>query len=234
MSGNLEKLRDIPEADVVAIMGHRAPGADYSSTHPPLKEMGEPDCPIRQLVTPTAGAAAGDRVRYSQWTDSMYFAPSIPYWRSYWGAINCKGCDPGTLSGRQIIEARERDIEDYTKAQYDSEMTDVALCSMRGCTVHGHSLRLEENGMQFDMLARTELGSDGNVYGVKDQVGIPLDKKVNLGKPMSEAEAKKRTTIFRFDGVPMGGKVGARQFDEAIEMTHHMWERRSKWGYRPE
>jgi len=47
MSGNLEKLRDIPEADVVAIMGHRAPGADYSSTHPPLKEIGEPDCPVR-------------------------------------------------------------------------------------------------------------------------------------------------------------------------------------------
>jgi len=139
MSGNLEKLRDIPEADVTAIMGHRAPGADYSSTHPPLKEMGEPDCPVRQLAAPTAGAAAGDRVRYSQWTDSMYFAPSIPYWRSYWGAINCKGIDPGTLSGRQIIEARERDIEAYTKAQYDSEMTDVALCSMRGCTVHGHS-----------------------------------------------------------------------------------------------
>ena len=56
MSGNLEKLRDIPEADVVAIMGHRAPGADYSSTHPPLKEMGEPDCPIRQIVAPTYGA----------------------------------------------------------------------------------------------------------------------------------------------------------------------------------
>ncbi len=100
MSGNVEKLRDIPEADVVAIMGHRAPGADYSSTHPPLKEMGEPDCPIRQVVEPTPGAAAGDRVRYSQWTDSMYFAPSIPYFRSYWGAINCKGCEPGTLSGR--------------------------------------------------------------------------------------------------------------------------------------
>ena len=66
MSGNVEKLRDIPEADVVAIMGHRAPGADYSSTHPPLKEMGEPDCPIRQAVEPTPGAAAGDRVRYSQ------------------------------------------------------------------------------------------------------------------------------------------------------------------------
>ena len=45
MSGNVDKLRDIPEADVVAAMGHRAPGADYGSTHPPLKEMGEPDCP---------------------------------------------------------------------------------------------------------------------------------------------------------------------------------------------
>ena len=72
--------------------------------------------------------------------------------------------------------------------------------------MHGHSLRLEENGMQFDMLARTEMGKDGNVYQVKDQVGIPLDKKVNLGKPMTEAEAKKRTTIFRADGVPMCGK----------------------------
>ena len=234
MSDNLEKLRDIPEADVVAIMGHRAPGADYSSTHPPLKEMGEPDCPVRQIVAPTAGAAAGDRIRYSQWTDSIYFAPSTPYWRSYWGAINCKGCDPGTLSGRQIIESRERDIEAYTKKQYDSEMTDVALCSMRGCTVHGHSLRLEENGMQFDMLARTEMGKDGNVYAVKDQVGIPLDKKINLGKPMSETEAKKRTTIFRVDGIPMCGKVGARKYDEAVEALHHMWELRSKWGFRPE
>jgi len=234
MSGKLDKLRDIPEADVVAIMGHRKEGADYSSTHPPLKEMGEPDCPIRQIVEPTAGAAAGDRVRYSQWTDSMYFAPSIPYWRSYWGAINCKGCDPGTLSGRQIIEARERDIEAYTKTQYDTEMTDVALCSMRGCTVHGHSLRLEENGMQFDMLARTEMGADGNVYGVKDQVGIPLDRKVNLGKPMSDDEAKNRTTIFRADGIPMCGKVGARKYDEAVDALHHMWELRSKWGFRPE
>lgn len=234
MSGNVDKLRDIPEADVVAAMGHRAPGADYGSTHPPLKEMGEPDCPIRQIVAPTAGAAAGDRVRYSQFADSYYFSPAVPYWRSYWGAINCKGCDPGTLSGRQIIEARERDIEKYTKTIMDSEMFDPALAGMRGCTVHGHSLRLEENGMMFDMLSRTEMGKDGNVYQVKDQVGIPLDKKASLGKPMSEAEAKKRTTIFRFDGVAVGGKVGARKNDEAIEALHHMWTLRSKWGFRPE
>jgi len=122
----------------------------------------------------------------------MYFAPSTPYWRSYWAAINCRGCDPGTISGRQIIEGRERDIEEYTKNQMDSEMTDVALCSMRGCTAHGHSLRLEENGLIFDILARTEMGRDGNIYQVKDQIGIPLDRIINLGKPMSKAEAKKK------------------------------------------
>ncbi len=234
MSGTLERLRDISEADIVAIMGNRAPGADYSYIHPPIFELGEPDCPIRQIVSPTAGAAAGDRIRYSQWVDSFYFAPSVPYWRSYWGAINCRGSDPGTLSGRQTMEARERDIEAYTKKQFDSEMTDVALCSMRGCTVHGHSLRLQENGMMFDMLARTERGKDGNVYQVKDQVGIPLDKKINLGKPWSEAEAKNRTTIFRVDGVSIQGKVGARKYDEAVEALHHMWELRTKWGFRPE
>jgi methyl-coenzyme M reductase gamma subunit len=236
MSGDLEKLRDISDADIVAIMGHRAPGADYPSTHPPLAEMGEPDCPVRQLVTPTPGAAAGDRIRYSQFTDSMYNAPAIPYWRSYWGAINCRGCDPGTLSGRQIIEARERDIEEYTKVQMDSEMTDPALATMRGCTVHGHSLRLDEDGMMFDMLARTELGSDGNVYYAKDQVGIPLDKKINAGKPMSEAETAKRTTIFRCDNISFGGPCTAesRSFDEGLVALHHMWERRSKWGFRPE
>jgi methyl-coenzyme M reductase gamma subunit len=236
MSGDLEKLRDISDADIVSIMGHRAPGADYPSTHPPLAEMGEPDCPIRQLVEPTPGAAAGDRIRYSQFTDSMYNAPAIPYWRSYWGAINCRGCDPGTLSGRQIIEARERDIEEYTKVQMDSEMTDPALATMRGCTVHGHSLRLDEDGMMFDMLARTELGSDGNVYYSKDQVGIPLDKKINSGKPMSEAETAKRTTIFRCDNISFGGPCTAekRTLDEGLITLHHMWERRSAWGFRPE
>lgn len=234
MSGNVEKLRDIPMADVVAIMGHRAPGADYSSTHPPLKEMGEPDCPIRQLVTPTAGASAGDRIRYSQWVDSMYFAPSVPYWRSYWGSINCRGCDPGTLSGRQILEARERDIEDYTKMQMDSEMFDPALSAMRGCTVHGHSLRLQENGLMFDMLNRVEVGAGGNIYQTKDQVGIPLDRKINLGHSMTELERKKRTTIFRADGIPMCGKVGARKFDEAVHALQHMWKLRTKWGFRPE
>lgn len=234
MSGDLEKLRDISDADIVTIMGHRAPGEDYPSTHPPLAEMGEPDCPIRQIVEPTPGAAAGDRIRYSQFADSMYNAPSIPYWRSYWAAINCRGCDPGTLSGRQIVEAREREIEEYTKVQMDTEMYCPALSSMRGCTVHGHSLRLDEDGIMFDMLARCEVGGDGNVSYSKDQVGIPLDQKINVGKAMSEDEAAKRTTIFRYDNVAFGGTADKRDFDEGLVALHHMWERRSKWGFRPE
>src|SRR5665647_964957 len=83
MSGKLEKLREISDEDLTALLGHRAPGSDYPSTHPPLAEIGEPDCPVREVVTPTPGAAAGDRIRYSQFADSMYNAPAVPYWRSY-------------------------------------------------------------------------------------------------------------------------------------------------------
>jgi len=77
-------------------------------------------------------------------------------------------------------------------------MTDVALCSMRGCTVHGHSLRLEENGMMFDMLSRTEMGKDGNVYVLKDQVGIPLDKKINLGRPCPRLRPRRGPRFSEF------------------------------------
>ena len=105
---------------------------------------------------------------------------------------------------------------------------------MRGCTVHGHSLRLDEDGMMFDMLARCDMSEDGNVYYNKDQVGIPLDQKINVGKAMSEGEAAKRTTIFRYDNVAFGGTIGGRQLDEGLVALHHMWERRSRWGFRPE
>ncbi len=68
----LEKLRSLSDDDVVIMLGHRAPGSAYKTIHPPLKEGGEPDDPIRKIVEPTPGAAAGDRIRYNQFTDSMY------------------------------------------------------------------------------------------------------------------------------------------------------------------
>jgi len=226
MAGDLERLREVSDEDLTAILGHRAPGADYPSTHPPLKEMGEPDCPIRQIVAPTEGAAAGDRVRYVQFADSMYNAPATPYWRSYHQAINYKGVDPGTLSGRQVNEMRERDLEACSKDLVETEITDWGLAGMRGCTVHGHSLRLQEDGVMFDMLDRRRL-EGGTIVMDKDQVGVPIDRKVKLGKPLSEAEAAKRTTIYRVDNVAF------KSDKEVVEWTQRVWQLRSQYGYLP-
>ncbi|MEA1984673.1 MAG: coenzyme-B sulfoethylthiotransferase subunit gamma [Euryarchaeota archaeon] len=227
MSGNVEKLREISDDDLTLVLGHRAPGSDYPSTHPPLAEMGEPECSIREIVEPTPGAKAGDRIRYVQFVDSMYNAPATPYFRSYNAAINFRGVDPGTLSGRQVVEARERDMEELAKFQIETEMTCPALASLRGATVHGHSLRLPEDGIMFDMLDRCRL-ENGTVIMHKDQVGRPIDKKVEIGKPMSEDEAAKRTTIYRVDNVPF------RSDKEVIEWVHAIFDLRTKYGFKPE
>jgi tetratricopeptide (TPR) repeat protein len=139
-----------------------------------------------------------------------------------------KLCDRYQMIGEndKFIECAEQ-AKEITK-MIDSESAYDAICLIKGV----HPLRLEEGGIRFDMLARTEMGKDGNIYAIKDQVGIPLDRKINLGKPMTEAEAKKRTTIFRADGLPMCGTVGVRKYDEAVVALHHMWEFRNKWGYR--
>lgn len=226
MSGKVEKLREISDDDLTIILGHRVPGTDYPSTHPPLAEMGEPECSIREMVEPTDGAKAGDRIRYVQFVDSMYNAPSTPYFRSYNAAINFRGVDPGTLSGRQVVEARERDMEELAKFQLETEMTCPALANLRGASVHGHSLRLQEDGVMFDMLERVRL-ENGTIIVQKDQVGRPIDKKVDLGKPMSDEEAAKRTTIYRVDNVPY------REDKEVLEWVHRVFEQRTMYGYKP-
>jgi methyl-coenzyme M reductase gamma subunit len=223
----LDKVRDVSDDDVVAILGHRTPGTAYPATHPPLAEMGEPEDPMRELVKPTEGAAAGDRIRYIQFTDSMYFAPMVPYVRSWMAATRFRGVDPGTLSGRQIIEARERDLDKLGKMLLESEAFDCARSGVRGCTVHGHSLRLDQNGMMFDMLQRSVMNPDGSVSIVKDQVGRPLDKAVPVGKPMSDADLKSRTTIYRVDG------EAARADKELITYIQRIHTLRTMWGFKP-
>ena len=226
MSGDLEKLREVSDEDLTACLGHRAAGSDYPSTHPPLAEMGEPACTVREAVEATPGAKAGDRVRYVQFADSMYNAPATPYFRSYHAAINYRGVDPGTLSGRQVVEARERDMEEVAKEQLETEMTCPGLAGLRGCTVHGHSCRLQEDGVMFDMLDRRRL-ENGTIIQDKDQVGVPIDRKVDLGKPMSEAEAAKRTTFYRVDNVAFKDDA------EVVEWVHRVWELRTRYGFQP-
>ena len=201
---NLKKLRDIPMDDVVRILGHRNPGEDYKSIHPPIEEGNEPDCPIRQLVTPIEGAKKGDRVRYVQFTDSVYFAPISPYQRAWMYLSRYRGLDTGTLSGRQIIEMRDRDLEKIAKEMIDNETFDPALTGIRGATVHGHACRLDENGLMFDAWQRYEWDPKlKEVVYVKDQVALPLDRRISVGKPGKMEDLKKRTTIFREDGVDM-------------------------------
>ncbi|NYB51417.1 MAG: coenzyme-B sulfoethylthiotransferase subunit gamma [Methanobacteriaceae archaeon] len=225
----LEKLREISDEDVVKILGHRAPGEEYPSVHPPLEEMDEPDDAIREMVEPLDGAKAGDRVRYIQFADSMYFAPAHPFLRSRAYLCRFRGADAGTLSGRQIIETRERDLEKVSKELLETEFFDPARTGFRGKTVHGHSLRLDEDGMMFDMLRRQVFNkSTGKVEGVKNQIGDELDEPVILGEPLDEEKLKSMTTIYRKDG------EAYRDDADAVEVLHRIHVLRSQGGYGPE
>lgn len=225
----LEKLREISDEDVVKILGHRAPGEEYKSVHPPLDEMDEPDCVVRELVTPIDGAKAGDRVRYIQFVDSMYFAPAQPFLRARSYLNRFRGVDTGTLSGRQVIEARERDVERISKELLESEYFDTARTGIRGKSVHGHSLRLDEDGLMFDMLRRQIFNKDtGIVEMVKDQIGRDLDEPVILGEPLDEETLKAKTTIYRIDG------EAYKDDKDAVEVLHKIHVTRSFGAYNPE
>lgn len=225
----LEKFREISDEDVVKILGHRAPGEEYPSVHPPLEEMDEPDDVIREMVEPVDGAKAGDRVRYIQFVDSMYFAPAQPYVRSRAYLCRYRGADAGTLSGRQIIEARERDLEKISKELLETEFFDPARTGIRGASVHGHSLRLDEDGLMFDMLRRQVMNKEtGKVEAVKDQIGEELDEPVVLGEPLDEATLRAKTTIYRMDG------EAYRDDKDAVEVLHRIHVTRSNGGYSPE
>ena len=224
----LEKLREISDEDVVKILGHKAPGEEYKSVHPPLDEMDEPDDSVRELVAPIDGAKAGDRIRYIQFVDSMYFAPAQPFLRARSYLSRFRGIDTGTLSGRQVVEARERDLEKLSKLLLETEYFDTARTGIRGAGVHGHSLRLDENGLMFDMLRRQVFNKEtGKVEMVKDQVGRELDEPVVLGEPLDEETLRAKTTIYRIDGEAYKDDV------EAVEVCQRIHVSRSFGAFNP-
>lgn len=226
-SYKLKQLRSLSDEDIVLVLGHRAPGEDFKSVHPPLDEMGEPDCIVRELVEPTEGAKAGDRIRYVQFTDSVYFAPITPYQRAWAYMHRYRGIDTGTLSGRQIIEARERDVEKYAKELIETELFDPARTGIRGRTVHGHAVRLDENGLMFDAMRRYMYDeASGEVKYVKNMVGEPIDRAVSVGKPLADEELEKMTTMFRADG------VSVREDAEVLEIVDAVHWGRTFGGYK--
>jgi len=224
-----EKLRSVSDEDVVLVLGHRKPGEAYKTVHPPLEEMKEPDCPIRKLVEPTPGTKAGDRIRFVQLTDSVYFSPMAPYVRTWAVHWRYRGVDPGVLSGRNPIEGRERDIEKVSKDLIETEVFDPARTGLRGYTVHGHAIRLDENGLMFDAIRRYMFDKENEVVVyVKNQLGMPLDRPVEIGKPLPEEELMKRTVQFRADHVKL------TEDKDVLDFVHRIFELRARSGFNPE
>lgn len=227
----LQKLRNIPEEDVVRLLAHRAPGEEYKSIHPPLEEMEEPECAVREMVAATEGAKAGDRIRYVQFTDSMQFAPATPRIRPLMWYTRYRGIDPGVLSGRTICEGRERDIEKIAKEALDNETYDTARTGLRGRTVHGHAVRLDADGMMFDALRRWSRDErTGEVIYVKDMIGGAMDKEVVLGKPLPDDELLKRTTMYRNAA---GGLWQETDDPESMDVCSEIHWKRTVGGFQP-
>lgn len=129
MNPDLEfkKLRSISDEDIVKVLGHRNPGESYKTVHPPLDEMDFSEDMMKDLVEPIQGAKEGVRIRYIQFADSMYNAPAQPYDRARTYMWRFRGVDTGTLSGRQVIEMRELDLERVSKTLLE---TDTTQCTM--------------------------------------------------------------------------------------------------------
>jgi methyl-coenzyme M reductase gamma subunit len=222
----LKKLRTIADDDVVKLLSHRNPGEGYKTVHPPLDEMDFEEDAMKDFVEPIDGAKKGIRIRYVQFADSMYNAPAQPYDRARSDMRRFRGVDTGTLSGRQVVEMRESDLEETSKLLLESEFFDTAKTGLRGATVHGHSLRLDENGLMFDALQRYVYDEEKNhVVYVKNQVGVELDEPIDVGEPLPEDELKKITTIYRTDNISL------RDDEEVIKVVEEIHFARTDGGY---
>jgi methyl-coenzyme M reductase gamma subunit len=83
--------------------------------------------------------------------------------------------------------------------------------------------------MMFDMLQRFVLDKKaGIVKYVKDQVGVPLDSEVKVGKPMDSKWLKAHTTMFH----SLVG-TGFRDDPEYVEYIQRIHSLRVKYGFMP-
>ncbi|HUY00881.1 MAG TPA: coenzyme-B sulfoethylthiotransferase subunit gamma [Candidatus Deferrimicrobium sp.] len=196
----LIKLRDLPDDAVVSLLGHRLPGSLYKSIHPPLDELIEEYDPVKNIIKPTPGARAGDRIRFVQFTDSFWRPPFAPWLRARFYFNRFRGVDTVIYSGREILELRERDLEAATKVLMETELFDPARTAIRGITVHGSSLRLDEDGLMFDARRRYILNKETKeVVYIKDMHAQILDKPVAVGRPFTEDELREFDVTYRWD-----------------------------------
>jgi methyl-coenzyme M reductase gamma subunit len=224
-----KKLRAISDEDLINILGHRAAGEKYSSLHPSLDELKFEEDPIKELVPPTEGAKEGDRIRYIQFTDSVYHSPLTPTFRGRMYHVRYRGMDTLAYSGRELMEARERDLEKYARELIETEVFDPARTALRGVTVHGSALRLDEDGLMFDARRRCVYDKDKKaVVYVKNQVAVPLDKTIDICSPLPEEELIKKSLVYGLDTIPY------REARELSEVNARLLETNVKGGLNPE
>jgi methyl-coenzyme M reductase gamma subunit len=225
----LVKLRDIPDDDIVKVLGHRLAGSLYNTIHPPLDELIEDYDPIKHIVKPSPGARAGDRIRFVQFTDSFYRPPIAPWLRARFYFNRFRGVDTVVLSSREILEMRERDLEAATKVLIETEVFDPARTALRGITVHGHSLRLDEDGLMFD--ARRRYVKDkktGEVVYIKDMHANLLDQPVAVGRPFTEQELRQYDITYRWDTEQYKSRT------EILTVIGRLQQGRMLAGFNPE
>lgn len=202
-SKRLTKFRSIPDDSLVELLGHRFKGESYVSVHPPLDELIEKYDPIKEIVEPTPGARAGDRLRFVQFAESMYYPPMAPWLRSRVYLSRLRGTDTVVYSGRTLLEMRERDLEQAAKMFIESHTFDPGRVGIRGVTVHGHSLRLDEDGLMFDARRRYVLNKEtGEVEYIKNQHAEVLDNPIPVGRPLTERELRAYDVTYRWDVAP--------------------------------
>jgi methyl-coenzyme M reductase gamma subunit len=224
----LQKLREISMDEVVLLLGQRRPGSAIPTIHPPLSEMTEPDCPIRQLVEPTPGAKAGERLNYVQISDSYHFSPGSPYPRARKYFARYRGVDIGVLTSRVVIEMRESELEQLVKDELESETFDPARSTLKGITTHGVAIRLDENGLLFDALRRVRYNKEKKaVVYEKNQLGVPLDRPIVIGMPGVEEDLKRRALQYHRANVRYSEE---KELHRGIE---RMWELAQMMGMNP-
>jgi|Deesub1362A_J573_1020465.scaffolds.fasta_scaffold00969_12 methyl-coenzyme M reductase gamma subunit len=228
-SRRLKKFRSIPDDNLVMLLGHRHPGELYLSIHPPLDELIEKYDPIKNIVEPTPGARAGDRIRFILFTDSVYYPPMAPWLRARTYLNRFRGIDTVVYSSRQLLEMRERDLEAVAKELIESNLFDPGRVAIRGLTAHGHSLRLDEDGLIFDARRRYKFDKDlGEVVYIKNAQAEILDMPIPIGRPLSEREARGQDVTYRWDVAPYKSRT------EIMSVIARYGTARILGGYNPE
>ncbi len=228
-SRRLKRFRSIPDDNLVMLLGHRHPGELYLSIHPPLDELVEKYDPVKNIVEPTPGARAGDRIRFILFTDSVYYPPMAPWLRARAYLNRYRGIDTVVYSSRQLLEMRERDLEAVSKELIETNLFDPGRVAIRGLTTHGHSLRLDEDGLMFDARRRYKFDKEiGEVVYIKNAQAEILDMPIPVGRPMSEREARGQDVTYRWDVAPYKSRT------EIMSVIARYGTARIIGGYNPE